>query len=433
MSQERYCACPYCEAVFRLPDSKFKRKEGIVRCGACRSVFDSNHNLVQRSGSGFVAVSGNMSRPIKSGSSNSQPAMAPGEAKETTTHSRPGNSMGAAGQAPKIDESLAVTQYPEQDLEFSAPAYPWDGDIKSDSFNEESIRDILIDDVKNPFAEKTPVKSAREVSVSDEDRKEPVLGPLNLNEAPGNLSDVASRESESEFVKSQPDKSLLPDSENYSEHFDSELNLNLVTSGVSPDNLSSESVNTIDDDSELEINNLSKMRGNGVNELISDRKNPFITFVWFVVAAAFIALLGLQVKHFFVEKYAQYEEYRPYLSAFCKVADCELPPRQDPYKFTLTHTKIDLHPTQPGAIRVTVKLVNEADYSQPYPFLQLTLTDKVGRVVGRRTFTPDLYLEKSKQNLLGKGELASILFDLARPHEKAVGFVVDIVTDTYST
>ncbi len=125
--------------------------------------------------------------------------------------------------------------------------------------------------------------------------------------------------------------------------------------------------------------------------------------------------------------------YRSYLEAFCTVAGCELPSRQDPYRFTLTHTKIDLHPTQPGAIRVTVKLVNEADFPQPYPFLQLTLTDKVGRVVGRRTFTPDLYLDKSTKNLLGKGELASILFDLARPHEKAVGFVVDIVTDSYSS
>jgi hypothetical protein len=31
--------------------------------------------------------------------------------------------------------------------------------------------------------------------------------------------------------------------------------------------------------------------------------------------------------------------------------------------------------------------------------------------------------------MVGEGELASVLFDLARPHEKAVGFVVEIVTE----
>jgi len=96
--------------------------------------------------------------------------------------------------------------------------------------------------------------------------------------------------------------------------------------------------------------------------------------------------------------------------------------------FTLTHTKIDLHPSYPGALRVTVKMVNEAGFAQPYPRLQLTLTDRAGRVVGRRTFSPDLYLPEERENQVGVGKLATIIFDLSRPHEKAVGFVVDIVT-----
>ena len=70
------------------------------------------------------------------------------------------------------------------------------------------------------------------------------------------------------------------------------------------------------------------------------------------------------------------------------MAACDLPLQKNLYGFTLTHTKIDLHPTQPGAMRLTVKLVNEAEFEQAYPALQLTFTDRVGRVVGRRTFGP---------------------------------------------
>ncbi len=168
----------------------------------------------------------------------------------------------------------------------------------------------------------------------------------------------------------------------------------------------------------------------GVDEYIVDRPNPLAGFFWFLVSAAFVVLLGLQVKYFFVERFAQNESYRPYLQIFCGVARCELPPRRDAYRFTITQTRVDLHPQEPGALRITVRLLNQAKFAQPYPELRLTLTDRVGRVVGRRKFHPDFYLPRGAATRLSSGELGYVVFDLARPHEKAVGFVVDVVRRT---
>lgn len=165
----------------------------------------------------------------------------------------------------------------------------------------------------------------------------------------------------------------------------------------------------------------------GVDQYIMDRPHPLASIFWFFVAVGFIVLLGLQVKYFFVERFAQDDRYRSYLTLFCKVARCELPPRRDAYLFTITNTRIDLHPEEPGALRISVKLLNQADFEQPYPELQLTLTDRVGRVVGRRIFDPEFYLSVDQYPKLAPGELGAVSFDLARPHEKAVGFVVDIV------
>lgn len=165
----------------------------------------------------------------------------------------------------------------------------------------------------------------------------------------------------------------------------------------------------------------------GVDEYIVDRPNPLAGVFWSLVSVAFVVLLGLQVKYFLVERFAQHEAYRPYLQVFCKVARCELPPRRDAYRFTITQTRVDLHPQEPGALRITVRLLNQADFSQPYPELRLTLTDRVGRVVGRRKFDPDFYLQKGTSTQLASGELGYVVFDLASPHEKAVGFVVDVV------
>ena len=169
---------------------------------------------------------------------------------------------------------------------------------------------------------------------------------------------------------------------------------------------------------------------NGVDEYIVDRPNPIMGIFWFFICLGFVMLLGLQIKHYYVEKYAQDEKYRPALSMFCKVANCELPARRDPFRFTITNTRIDLHPQEPGALRITVKLLNQAEFAQQYPDLRLTLTDRVGRVVGRRKFEPEAYLGQDQPNQLEPRVVGSVVFDLSHPHEKAVGFVVNIVRES---
>ncbi|CAJ2376322.1 MAG: putative Znf/thioredoxin_put domain-containing protein [Arenicellales bacterium IbO2] len=142
---------------------------------------------------------------------------------------------------------------------------------------------------------------------------------------------------------------------------------------------------------------------------------------------ALVVALVWQVKGFFIDEYAQHEQYRRHLAAFCKFAGCKLPPRRASARITMMHTDIQLHPREPNAMRIIVKLVNEARFAQPYPDLQLTLTDRNGRVVGRRAFAPETYLQ-GRGDVLQSGELGVVHFDLARPHGKAVGFVVEVVS-----
>ena len=178
-------------------------------------------------------------------------------------------------------------------------------------------------------------------------------------------------------------------------------------------------------------------RANGINingaPHIAPRASPLSRLLWSVAALGLLVLLGLQVKYLFTEKYAQHQEYGPFLTAGCELFNCALPARTDSSRLTLTHTRIDLHPFAPGAIRITVKLVNEAVFAQPYPDLQVTLTDWNGRVVGRRTFPPGRYFAEGQPETLGSGELGVMLFDIARPHEKAVGFEVNIVAGSASS
>lgn len=426
MSDERYCGCPYCEAIFKLPENKFKHRQGIVRCGACREVFDSGRNLLVRSNGNFVPVT--TIYPVVESRNTSVSAPALNKSDDELS-----------GKSNPFDSEMAITRYPEDALENTVPA----GQSDSNSLGFKVTRNLHTDDIKNPFDDISQpslsisrddeplVKKADKISENaDLIKSEPKFTPLNLDQ---DDSEQFS-ESDSDSVPHRIETKLSGYSEctTYIDDFDSELNLNLVTAGVTPEHDSKLSANSETDITFMDESQFSGMRREEVDKYIKERRNPLIGFVWFSVVAVFLFLLSLQVKFFFVEKYAQHDQYRSYLSLFCQVAGCELPPKRDPFKFTLTHTKIDLHPTQPDAIRVTVKLINEAKFAQPYPDLQLTLTDRVGRVVGRRTFPPNLYLSENLDQLLGKGELASILFDLSRPHEKAVGFVIDIVNSTES-
>ena len=418
MSEDRYCGCPYCEAIFKLPENTFQHRGGIVRCGACREVFDSSMNLVIRSNGKFIPVA-TVPPIVESRSDQKEPRERVSQ-KPNEPHAQNSNSF---------DSEQAVTRHAEADIETSINT----GETQRQPERLEVTRELHTDDLKNPFDEST-VSPKREVKTAENGKantkKAPSFSPLNLDQSDSDqfideLSESISHRLDSRISSGSESPPLMDD-------VDSERNMNLVTAQVTPQYDSKLSVNSEMDSSVLEESQFSGMRRERAEQYIRDRRNPLFSVLWFLVAAGFLFLLSVQVKYFLVDEYAQDDKYRGYLSLFCQVASCDLPAKRDPFKFTLTHTKIDLHPTQPDAIRVTVKLINEAEFSQPYPDLQLTLTDRDGRVVGRRTFPPKLYLSGNSGKMLGKGELASILFDLSHPHEKAVGFVIDIVDQSES-
>jgi predicted Zn finger-like uncharacterized protein len=47
MADEKYTRCPGCRTVFRVTPAQLALREGQVRCGHCRRVFDGTANLIQ--------------------------------------------------------------------------------------------------------------------------------------------------------------------------------------------------------------------------------------------------------------------------------------------------------------------------------------------------------------------------------------------------
>lgn len=115
--------------------------------------------------------------------------------------------------------------------------------------------------------------------------------------------------------------------------------------------------------------------------------------------------------------------WRPLLSTVCGALGCDLPPWREPAAFTLLQRDVRQHPSLPGVLRVTADFRNDARWSQPWPELQLTLSDVNGLPAGQRSFRATEYLGGTpEQAELSSGESVSIAMDVVEPAARIVAF-----------
>ncbi|GAB2497283.1 hypothetical protein GCM10027084_08080 [Pseudoxanthomonas sangjuensis] len=137
-------------------------------------------------------------------------------------------------------------------------------------------------------------------------------------------------------------------------------------------------------------------------------------------------LLGVQILLADRERFAADANWRPVLGAACETLGCKLPPWREPQAFAMLSRDVRPVPDAPGTLLVQATFRNDARWPQPWPALQLTLSDADGRVVGARVFTAKEYLDKSvTQTELSPGQSAQVSFRLREPKTPAVAFTFD--------
>ncbi|MBX3713366.1 MAG: DUF3426 domain-containing protein [Lysobacter sp.] len=145
---------------------------------------------------------------------------------------------------------------------------------------------------------------------------------------------------------------------------------------------------------------------------------------WLIVAVLALAvLLVLQLLLADRARLAANAQWRPLLATLCGALRCELPPWREPAAFTLLQRDVRQHPTRPGALRVSATFRNDARWSQPWPRLQLTLSDVNGRAAGQRRFEAQEYLGGTPgQTELASGESATVAMDILEPAPQIVAY-----------
>ncbi len=148
------------------------------------------------------------------------------------------------------------------------------------------------------------------------------------------------------------------------------------------------------------------------------------TLAWTAINLFLIILLVAQYVYFTRDDLAHYPELRPSLEAMCGVMGCEIPLMRDVKRISLVNRDLRSHPDGANALLVKATLINNAPFSQPYPVLQLSLSNATGQVVAVRRFQPVDYIGKAVNLKEGMAphQPVEVVLELVDPGQSAISF-----------
>jgi len=122
--------------------------------------------------------------------------------------------------------------------------------------------------------------------------------------------------------------------------------------------------------------------------------------VWFLLfSLLLITLAVLQTIYFLRTKIAaEYPQFKPYLLQACAILQCNIALPNNLNLFTIDDSDMQESEEYDKVVDFSSLLINNANYAQAYPNIELTLTDTDDQPVVRRLIKPSEYL-KANANL----------------------------------
>jgi hypothetical protein len=153
--------------------------------------------------------------------------------------------------------------------------------------------------------------------------------------------------------------------------------------------------------------------------------------MWRWGAMALGVLLALQLAFGYrSELSARYSSLRTAFTAICERVGCSvtLPQRPDLVRIEASDVHM-IDSSRPQLIQLTATLRSYASYDLAYPALDLVLTNANEHALARRIFTPDEYLDQTRDPQAGISAHAEITvaLDLDTGNLNAAGFRLDLL------
>ena len=98
-------------------------------------------------------------------------------------------------------------------------------------------------------------------------------------------------------------------------------------------------------------------------------------------------------------------------------------PLHEPEKIQMLSSNVFAHPNESGVLLISASMENNANRAQPYPVVEVILSDSKSKVIALRRFRPAEYLNNyQKGMLLSSRQQSKINLKISDPGSKAIRF-----------
>jgi hypothetical protein len=109
-------------------------------------------------------------------------------------------------------------------------------------------------------------------------------------------------------------------------------------------------------------------------------------------------------------------------SALCRILPCPEVAWREPAAVAIGSLQLD--PRTDGILSVEMEIRNTLDQTQPWPLLEMALSDRHGRILAQRRWHPSEYLGSAKAGMLGAGEVRRLRLVISAPERLPDGVAV---------
>ena len=426
--------CPNCKTVFSLTEEALAAHQGMVRCGRCREVFNASWNLVDA-----TVDPGSMSADSDESDASpddeveeSQAAASPASEHDPRVNDPESQSIAEDNQRSSEENTTEVSPLVNQGAdEMVAPLTTEELDFLDNRL--ETKTGSSPDDTED--APPREIDPAADSMAHDADTAQTTLIDATAPSSGNDLSPDGVKPVEEIIIEppsnlqvpieeaaTLPDGLVKGDEETVRNSPGLQHRLPKPAGSVAEQNASPRAPRPQTDTGSMTTMNLA----GDVKMVEIPYPQPIKTAAWALGVLFLVLGIVWQIREFYLPDLSRITALRGPLIHFCDYVSCSVPPRSDMKSIDLVGTSVDPHPVTPGALRVSAHLVNRARFTQSFPLLEVTLTDKEGNVVGRRTYLPHEYREEMSNKMI-PNVVERANFDLAQPADSAVGYEIQLV------
>jgi hypothetical protein len=156
-----------------------------------------------------------------------------------------------------------------------------------------------------------------------------------------------------------------------------------------------------------------------------DKERSSGNIYWRAGLVISLLLLIGQIVYFEGYAFSQNPSLRPGLEKLCQQLNCHIPVYKNLDEFTLLHGFFNPLPDQNYLFQAVIN--NQAEFSQPYPNIKLTLLDYNGNAFAHRIFRPRDYLPEASSTDMAADAITEISLKIAAPKTKVGGSAYELI------